>query len=26
VFEHDSVNAWGRIHQDGKGYACEVLV
>jgi glyoxylase-like metal-dependent hydrolase (beta-lactamase superfamily II) len=25
VFEHDSVNAWGRIHQDGKGYGCEVL-
>ena len=24
VFEHDSVNAWGRIHADGKGYACEV--
>ena len=25
MFEHDSVNAWGRIHVDGKGYACEVL-
>ena len=26
IFEHDSVNAWGRIHADGKaGYACEVL-
>jgi glyoxylase-like metal-dependent hydrolase (beta-lactamase superfamily II) len=25
VFEHDSVNAFGRIVEDGKGYACEVL-
>ncbi|MEP7001805.1 MAG: MBL fold metallo-hydrolase [bacterium] len=25
VFEHDSVNAWGRIVEDGKGYACEVV-
>jgi hypothetical protein len=25
VFEHDSVNAFGRIVADGKGYACEVL-
>jgi glyoxylase-like metal-dependent hydrolase (beta-lactamase superfamily II) len=25
VFEHDSVNAWGRIVADGKGYVCEVL-
>ncbi len=25
VFEHDSVNAWGRIVADGKGYACEVV-
>ncbi|MEP6620326.1 MAG: MBL fold metallo-hydrolase [bacterium] len=25
VFEHDSVNAWGRIHSEGKGYACEVV-
>ena len=25
VFEHDSVNAWGRIVADGKGYACEVI-
>ena len=25
VFEHDSVNAFGRIMADGKGYACEVL-
>jgi glyoxylase-like metal-dependent hydrolase (beta-lactamase superfamily II) len=24
VFEHDSVNAFGRIVRDGKGYACEV--
>ena len=25
VFEHDSVNAFGRIVADGKGYACEVI-
>jgi glyoxylase-like metal-dependent hydrolase (beta-lactamase superfamily II) len=25
VFEHDSVNAFGRIVSDGKGYTCEVL-
>jgi glyoxylase-like metal-dependent hydrolase (beta-lactamase superfamily II) len=25
MFEHDAVHAWGRIHQDGKGYGCEVL-
>jgi glyoxylase-like metal-dependent hydrolase (beta-lactamase superfamily II) len=25
VFEHDSINAFGRIVGDGKGYACEVL-
>lgn len=25
VFEHDSMNAFGRIVSDGKGYACEVL-
>ena len=25
VFEHDSVNAFGRIITDGKGYACEIL-
>jgi glyoxylase-like metal-dependent hydrolase (beta-lactamase superfamily II) len=25
VFEHDSMNAFGRIVGDGKGYACEVL-
>jgi glyoxylase-like metal-dependent hydrolase (beta-lactamase superfamily II) len=25
VFEHDSVNAFGRIVADGKGYGCEVL-
>jgi glyoxylase-like metal-dependent hydrolase (beta-lactamase superfamily II) len=25
VFEHDSINAFGRIVPDGKGYACEVL-
>ena len=25
MFEHDSVNAFGRIVADGKGYACEVL-
>jgi glyoxylase-like metal-dependent hydrolase (beta-lactamase superfamily II) len=25
MFEHDSLNAWGRIHVDGKGYGCEVL-
>ncbi len=25
VFEHDSVNAFGRIMADGKGYACEIL-
>jgi len=25
VFEHDSVNAFGRIVTDGKGYACTVL-
>jgi glyoxylase-like metal-dependent hydrolase (beta-lactamase superfamily II) len=25
VFEHDSVNAFGRIVADGKGYTCEVL-
>ena len=25
MFEHDSVNAWGRIHRDGKGFVCEVL-
>jgi len=25
VFEHDSVNAFGRIVADGKGYVCEVL-
>jgi glyoxylase-like metal-dependent hydrolase (beta-lactamase superfamily II) len=25
VFEHDSVNAFGRIVVDGKGYGCEVL-
>jgi len=24
VFEHDSVNAFGRIVADGKGYSCEV--
>lgn len=24
VFEHDAVNAWGRIRREGKGYACEV--
>jgi len=24
VFEHDSVNAFGRIRVDGKGFACEV--
>ena len=24
VFEHDSVNAWGRIRVDGKGYGVEV--
>jgi glyoxylase-like metal-dependent hydrolase (beta-lactamase superfamily II) len=25
VFEHDSVNAFGRIVADGKGYGCEIL-
>jgi glyoxylase-like metal-dependent hydrolase (beta-lactamase superfamily II) len=25
VFEHDSVNAFGRIVADGKGYGCEVI-
>ncbi len=25
VFEHDSVNGFGRIIADGKGYACDVL-
>jgi glyoxylase-like metal-dependent hydrolase (beta-lactamase superfamily II) len=25
MFEHDSVNAWGRIVADGKGYVCEVI-
>ena len=25
VFEHDAVNAFGRIHADGKGYAVEVI-
>ena len=25
VFEHDSINAFGRIVADGKGYGCEVL-
>jgi glyoxylase-like metal-dependent hydrolase (beta-lactamase superfamily II) len=25
MFEHDSVNAFGRVHAEGKGYACEVL-
>jgi glyoxylase-like metal-dependent hydrolase (beta-lactamase superfamily II) len=25
MFEHDSVNAFGRIVADGKGYSCEVL-
>lgn len=25
MFEHDSVNAFGRIVADGKGYGCEVL-
>jgi hypothetical protein len=25
VFEHDSVNAFGRIVNDGKGYSCEAL-
>ena len=25
MFEHDSVNAFGRIVAEGKGYACEVL-
>ena len=25
MFEHDSVNAWGRIRADGKGYSCEIL-
>jgi glyoxylase-like metal-dependent hydrolase (beta-lactamase superfamily II) len=25
VFEHDSINAFGRIVADGKGYVCEVL-
>ena len=25
MFEHDATNAFGRIVQDGKGYACEVL-
>ena len=25
VFEHDSVNAFGRIIADGKGYACEII-
>jgi glyoxylase-like metal-dependent hydrolase (beta-lactamase superfamily II) len=25
VFEHDAVNAFGRIVADGKGYGCEVL-
>jgi glyoxylase-like metal-dependent hydrolase (beta-lactamase superfamily II) len=25
VFEHDSINAFGRIVGDGKGYACQVL-
>jgi glyoxylase-like metal-dependent hydrolase (beta-lactamase superfamily II) len=25
MFEHDAVNAFGRIVADGKGYACEVL-
>jgi glyoxylase-like metal-dependent hydrolase (beta-lactamase superfamily II) len=25
MFEHDSVNAFGRIVADGKGYTCEVL-
>jgi glyoxylase-like metal-dependent hydrolase (beta-lactamase superfamily II) len=25
VFEHDAVNAFGRIVADGKGYTCEVL-
>ncbi|MES2179231.1 MAG: MBL fold metallo-hydrolase [Gemmatimonadota bacterium] len=24
VFEHDSVNAWARIHREGKGYVCEL--
>jgi glyoxylase-like metal-dependent hydrolase (beta-lactamase superfamily II) len=26
VFEHDSVNAFGRIVPDGKGYGCDVMV
>jgi glyoxylase-like metal-dependent hydrolase (beta-lactamase superfamily II) len=26
VFEHDFINAFGRIVADGKGYGCEVLV
>ena len=25
VFEHDSVNGFGRIVNDGKGYSCEVV-
>ena len=25
VFEHDSVNAFGRVVADGKGYVCEVV-
>ena len=25
VFEHDSVNAFGRIVSEGKGYVCEVM-
>jgi glyoxylase-like metal-dependent hydrolase (beta-lactamase superfamily II) len=25
MFEHDAVNAFGRIVHDGKGYGCEVL-
>ena len=25
MFEHDSVNAWGRIVAEGKGYVCQVL-
>ena len=25
VFEHDSVNAFGRIVHDGKGFSCEVV-
>jgi glyoxylase-like metal-dependent hydrolase (beta-lactamase superfamily II) len=26
VFEHDSVNAFGRIVADGKGYVCDIVV